>query len=429
MKRTYISEITPNTKNVFLEGWVADIRDLGGLKFILLRDKSGIIQVTVIKKKTDSKLFGKISEISKETVVSVEGEVTANKKAPGGLEIIPSSIEVINKATSPLPIDISQKSQTNIDKRLDYRFLDIRNPKIHAIFNIQSEITYSFREFFHKEGFIEIQCPSIISSASEGGTELFPVLYFEKPAFLAQSPQLYKQMCAISLEKVTTITPVWRAEKHNTIRHLNESRQMDIEMAFADEFIVMDYLAKAIQYIVENINKKCKRDLEVLKIKLETPKVKYLTYEETLKLLGKNKLKIKYGEDLTPEAEKKLCELFKNHIVFVHDWPLKIKPFYIMPKTLEKDEKISRGFDALYNGVEISSGGQRVHLPDILEKQLKEKGLNPKNFEHYIDAFRYGAPQHAGWSIGLERFTTTLLDLNNIREACLFPRDRDRLTP
>jgi len=323
-----------------------------------------------------------------------------------------------------LPIDVSDFSKTELPKRLDYRFLDLHRRKIQAIFKIQSEIANSFREFFYNLGFFEIQPPSVISSSSEGGTELFEIRYFEKKAYLAQSPQLYKQMLACSMEKVFTITPVWRAEKHNTVRHLNESRQMDIEVAFTNQKQIMKYLEDVIKYIVEQVIKKCKDELEILDVKLKVPKTKYLSYDEAVKLL-----KIKYGEDFSPKDEEKLDKLFPDTIVFVYSWPSKIKPFYIMTAGEKPEAKLSEGFDAIYKGLEISSGGQRIHIPELLIERLKAKKLNPKNFKSYIDSFRFGAPPHAGWSIGLERFSMVLLSLNNIREAVLFPRDRDRLVP
>ena len=431
MERSYISELTKKDegKKVLLKGWVSEIRDIGSLKFLLLRDISGVIQITAHKESTSKEIFEKIGKISRESVISVEGKIKTSKQAPGGIEAIPEKFEILAEAAQPLPIDIGERSKTELPKRLDWRFLDFHNRRTTAIFKIQSEISNAFRRFFFEKGFLEIQPPSIIASASEGGTELFPVMYFEKSAYLAQSPQLYKQMCATSLEKVFTITPVWRAEKHNTIRHLNESRQMDIEMSFADDAIVMDLCGKVVQYIVQQVKEKCKNELELLKIQLEVPKTKYLTYAETISTLKKAKIKINEGDDISPESEKKLCGIFPDTVVFVHDWPLELKPFYIMPKTLKENEKLSKGFDAIYGGIEISSGGQRVHLPELLIKRLKEKGLNPKHFEYYINSFRYGAPEHAGWSIGLERFTMALLKLDNIREACLFPRDRERLVP
>ena len=411
------------SKKVEIAGWVYNTRGLGKIKFLLLRDISGIVQVTAVRDKVDKKIFEIMDKISRESVVYVKGSVKDSKQAPGGKEIIPEEVVVLSKAEE-LPIDVSDFSKTELPKRLDYRFLDLHRTRIQAIFKIQSEIANSFREFFYNKNFIEVQLPSVISSSSEGGTDLFPVNYFEKKAYLAQSPQLYKQMLACSIEKVFTIAPVWRAEKHNTVRHLNESRQMDIEMAFAGQREVMRELEEVVKYIVKKVLEKCKSELDLLGVKLKIPKVKYLSYDETVKIL-----KIKYGEDLSPENEKKLDELFPDSIVFVYSWPAEIKPFYIMPEGEKEDAKLSEGFDAIYKGLEISSGGQRIHIPELLEKKLKAKGLNPKNFKSYIDSFRFGAPAHAGWSIGLERLTQLIVKEKNIREAVLFPRDRDRLTP
>ena len=231
-------------------------------------------------------------------------------------------------------------------------------------------------------------------------------------------------MLACSIEKVFTVFTVWRAEKHNTIRHLNESRQFDFEMAFADEFVVMEELGKVVQFMVKKIIEKNKKELDLLEIKLKVPTTKYMTFHEVAELMKKYKVHVG-KDDLNGESEKKLGELYPDTIVFVHDWPLAGKPFYIMPK----GKDLSGGFDAIYKGMEISSGGQRVHLPELLIKRLKVKGLNPKDFTAYIDSFRYGAPPHSGFGLGVERLTMVILGLPNIREAVLFPRDRDRLTP
>jgi len=426
MERTYIKEIIEKGKEekVLVKGWVHDTRDLSKVKFLVLRDVSGIIQVTGIKGKTEDKIFKEIDKIPRESVVSIEGKTVKSKQAPGGIEINPDKIEVISEAEQPLPIDISDFSKTELPKRLDYRFLDFHNRKVQAIFKIQTEIANSFREYFYKKGFVEMQNPCIISAASEGGTELFPVQYFEKKAYLAQSPQLYKQMVACSMEKTFLITPVFRAEKHNTTRHINEIRQMDIEMAFATQEEVMKELEEVIKFIVKNILEKCKNELELLNVKLKLPKGVYLSYEEAIR-----KVKGKLGEDFTPEEERKLCEMYSGDLVFTHSWPTSLKPFYIMPKAEDPKAKYSEGFDALYGGVEICSGGQRIHIPNLLIERLKAKKLNPKNFEDYINSFRYGAPPHAGWSIGLERLTQIICGLDNVKEAAMFPRDRDRLTP
>ncbi|MBI5148583.1 aspartate--tRNA(Asn) ligase [Candidatus Pacearchaeota archaeon] len=430
-ERIYVTDISEKHagKNVFLEGWCQEVRELGKIRFLILRDITGIIQVTAIKGKTDEKVFNKIGEIAKESVISVSGEVKKSDKAPGGREILPQKIEIIAEAEQPLPIDVSEFSKTELPKRLDYRFLDFHRKRTQAIFKIQSTIANAFRKHFFDKGFIEMQPPCIISAASEGGTELFPVQYFEKKAYLAQSPQLYKQMLACSMEKTFMITPVWRAEKHNTPRHINEIRQMDIEMAFSNQFDVMKQLEEVVKDIVSQVLEQNKKELELLGVKLKIPDAKYISYDETIELLKKSKIKIKYGEDLSPEAEKKLNELFPHTVIFVHSWPTSLKPFYIFPKNGEKNAKLSEGFDAIYGGIEISSGGQRIHLPELLIERLKAKGLNPKNFQSYIDSFRYGAPYHGGWSIGLERLTQILCGLDNVKEATMFPRDRDRLTP
>ena len=357
-KRIFIGDIfNEKHRHVEIVGWVQNTRDLSKVKFLLLRDNSGLIQVTGIKGKTSESIFKDMEKIPRESVVYIKGIVKDSKQAPGGKEINPDEIISLN-LSEELPIDVSDFSKTELPKRLDYRFLDLHRKKIQAIFKIQSEIANSFREFFYNKGFIEVFLPSIISSSSEGGTELFNVKYFEKNAYLAQSPQLYKQMVATSpLEKVFTITPVWRGEKHNTIRHLNESRQMDIEISFVGQEECMKYLEETIKYIVKEVIEKCKEELKTLDVNLKIPKMKYLSYEETVKLL-----KINDGDDFSPEDEKKLNKFFPDTLVFVHSWPADIKPFYIMPKNQEENAKLSEGFDAIYKGVEISSGGQRIHL-------------------------------------------------------------------
>ncbi len=424
-KRNLIGEVfISKGKKAEVAGWVKNVRALGKIKFLVLKDMSGEIQITAVEGKVDKKIFEMMDKIPRESVVYVTGEIKESKQAPGGKEIVPDEITILNKAED-LPIDISEQSKTELPKRLDYRFLDMHRRRTQAIFRIQSEIANAFREHFYKKKYMEMQPPCIISAASEGGTELFPVKYFEKKAFLAQSPQLYKQMLACSVEKIFMITPVWRAEKHNTPRHINEIRQMDIEVAFTNQMSIMKELEEVVKFIVKRVLENCKEELEILEVKdLKIPKGVYLSYEEAIKKAGG-----KIGEDFTPEQERKLCAMFKGDIVFTHSWPTSIKPFYIMPKDRKANAKLSEGFDALYLGVEISSGGQRIHIPELLIERLKAKRLNPKNFKDYIDSFRFGAPPHSGWSIGLERLTQQICGLDNIKEATMFPRDRDRLTP
>lgn len=424
MKRSYVSDLKPSQK-VLLKGWIHEIRDLAKLKFLLLRDYSGIVQCVVKDEKIP------VSDLSLESVVEIKGKVKKAKVraelARSDIELEVSDMEILNKAEK-LPIQVNEKTvKTELPRRLDYRSLDIRKPKIKAIFKIQSTIINAFREYFYKNNFIEIQPPGIIATSTEGGTDLFEVKYFERKAYLAQSPQLYKQLAAISMERVFSTSPVWRAEKHNTSRHLNEARQMDIEVAFKDDIGIMKYLEEAVKFIVKTVLSDCKKEIKLLGLKLKIPKAKYLTYKEAIELLNKHGFKLKIDDDFEPAAEKKLCNLFPDTIIFTYEWPIKIKPFYIWPKDEKKG--VSGGFDAVYGGLEISSGGQRVHIPKLLISQLKSKNLNPENFKWYVDAFRYGVPKHAGWSIGLERLTQAICNLANIREGTLFPRDRKRLTP
>ncbi len=423
MERTYVKDLKAG-KEVLVKGWAHEIRDLNKLAFVTLRDVTGMVQCVI---KGD--LMDSVKSLSLETVIEIKGKTKEAKvKAEGvrgDIELEVMGIEILNKAET-LPIHVNEKTtNTDLSKRLDNRSLDVRKPEVAARFRIQSTIINGFREFFYNEKFMEIQPPAIIATSTEGGTDLFKIKYFEEDAYLAQSPQLYKQLMAISLEKVFSTGAIWRAEKHDTSRHINEIRQLDIEVGFADDMEVMKYLEKSVQFIVEKVLKDCKEELALLKLELKVPEAKYLKYVDAIELLNKNGFEMKEGDDFEPEAERKLCELFPNTIVFTYEWPVSIKPFYIWPK----DEKVSGGFDALYGGLEISSGGQRVHVPEILIKQLKSKGLNPKDFEWYIDAFRYGAPMHSGWSIGLERLSQAIMKVDNIREVTLFPRDRKRLKP
>ena len=425
MQRTYIKDAFKKKGKVTLKGWVHDTRDLKKIRFLILKDITGRIQVTGVKGKTDEKTFDLIDNLKRESAVEITGEIKDSKQAPGGKELNPDSIKIISEASDPLPIDVSDYSKTELPLRLDKRFLDLHTRKTQAIFKIQNEIANSFREYFYNLGFIEMQAPCIIGASSEGGTDLFKVKYFEKDVYLAQSPQLYKQMVACSMEKTFLITPVFRAEKHNTTRHINEIRQMDIEVAFSNQEQIMKYLEEVVKYIVKKVLEKSSEELEILGIKnLKIPKAVYLAYEDAIK-----KVNGKFGDDFTPQQEKDLCKMYPGDIVFTSSWPASHKPFYIMPKDENPEAKYSEGFDALYGGVEICSGGQRIHIPELLIKMLKKKKLNPKDFEDYIDSFRYGAPPHSGWSIGLERLTQIICNLDNIKEATMFPRDRDRLTP
>lgn len=415
--------------DIEIKGWVHDIRLLGGISFLILRSSGGLIQITALKNKTDKEMLRLLEGLHQEDVVAIKGTIIKSDKTELGIEILLKEIRIINRANVSLPLDPRNVTKANADTQLDWRFMYFRTKEGRSIFRISSEITKSFREFLINRGYLEIQPPVIIASASEGGAELFAIPYFEKQAFLAQSPQLYKQMCAISLERVFSIMPIFRAEKFNTPVHLNEIRQMDLEQAFSDDEEVMKILEEVFVYILNQVKTNCAKELKILDRELFIPKLplRRVTYTEAIELLKKKGEKINWGEDFTKAHEKLLRDIVKDEAFFIKDWPVAARAFYAMP--YEDNPKICKAFDLIYGGLEISSGAQRIHIPELLERQLKLKGLNPSNFESYINSFRFGAPPHSGWSIGLERLTLIVTNRSNIREVTMFPRDRNRITP
>jgi len=417
-------------KNITVAGWVEDIRNIGSIGFIILRDRKGTLQVTVFKKE-NAELFEKIVNIPRESVVSINGLCKESKQARNGYEVIPKEFEVLSVADTPLPLGVVDKIESELETRLDNRFIDLRKQEIQAIFKIRNNVINEAHEYLRSNNFIEIHTPNIIASSTEGGTDVFKLKYFEKDAFLAQSPQLYKQMMmATGFDRVYEIAWYFRAEEHNTRRHLNESTAIDLEMAFIkDEEDVM----KILEGLVYNMWKKaseCKDELEVLGKKIIIPKLpfKRVKYDDVIKNLNKNGSSIKWGDDLGAEEEKLFGDIMKkegHEFYFITRYPIIAKPFYTMPQ----EDKYSRGFDLECKGVEIASGSQRIHDVDLLKKRLEECNLNPKDFESYLKTFRYGMPPHGGFGFGIERFLMELLDIKNIRECILFPRDRTRLTP
>lgn len=430
MKRThYSNELEKNVgKEVVVSGWVHDVRLLGKINFILLRDKEGIVQVAVLQEKVPAKIMEIVKKLHQEDVLTIKGKIQKSKSKDYPVELIPEEVEIVNKSEVPLPLDPRAVTKTNLDTQMDWRVMHFRTAEAKAIFRIQTEIVKTFREFFNQRDYIEMQPPVIIASASEGGAELFQIPYFDKKAYLAQSPQLYKQIGAISFEKVFSVMPIFRAEKFDQPTHLNEIRQMDMEQAFIHDEEALDTLEECFFYILNQVNKNCKKELKALNHEVNIPKkpLKRLAYEEVIKILQKNGEKIKFGDDFTKTQEKLMSKLI-GEAFFIKDWPTEIKAFYAMPD--EKNPKVCHAYDLIYNGLEICSGTQRIHIPELLEKQIKSKGLNPKDFKFYIDAFRFGAPFHSGWSIGLERMTMTIIGKTNIREVTMFPRDRNRITP
>ncbi len=426
----YTSEITPELdgKEVALLGWVHDVRDLGGIKFILLRDKEGLLQITLPKDKVPPELFGIVDELRKESVISVKGVVKTMPQAPGGAEVIPKSIELISMSKTPLPLDVTGKVPADLDTRLNARILDLRRFESAAIFKIQHVVLQLIREFLTREGFMEVMTPKILATATEGGAALFPVAYFERTAFLAQSPQLYKEELTAAFEKVFEIAPFFRAEESNTAYHLNEFISVDIEAAFYAAEDVMDVLERMIAYIVNEVKKKCTKELQLLGQELPELKTPFprITYTEALELLKEHGMAIPWGEDLPTPANRKLGEIFKGPY-FITEWPTALKPFYIKPK--DDDPKVSESFDLNWSWLELASGGTRIHDKELLVKRLEEQGLKTESFRYHLMVYDYGMPPHAGWGFGFNRFIMILTGRKNIREVVLFPRDRQRLTP
>ncbi|UCB58248.1 MAG: aspartate--tRNA(Asn) ligase [Thermoplasmatales archaeon] len=417
-------------KNIFISGWVEDIRNIGSIAFIILRDKKGTLQVTALKKK-NPELFEKIVSIPRESVISVNGICKKSDKARNGYEIIPDDFKILSKAETPLPLGVVDKVESELDTRLDNRFIDLRKQNIQAIFKIRNEVIASVHDYLKKKDFIEIHTPNIIASSSEGGTDVFKIKYFEKDAFLAQSPQLYKQMMmATGLDRVYEIAWYFRAEDHNTRRHLNESTAVDLEMAFiSGEEDIMKILEGLVHSMWMKASE-CKEEIEILEKKVIVPKLpfKRISYDEAIDILNKNGLELSWGDDFGTEEEKKFGEIMKkkgSEFYFITKYPLEAKPFYTMPE----GEKLSRSFDLGCKGVELASGSQRIHDVELLKERIKICGLNPKNFDAYLKTFRYGMPPHGGFGFGIERFLMELLDIKNIRECILFPRDRTRLIP
>lgn len=431
-RRTHYSkQIKPDMKEdeVVLMGWIHEMRDLGGIIFVLLRDRDGVSQITAPSKKISPELFKELRKLKKESVIAVKGNVQESGKAPGGVEIIPIEIKLLSESKLPLPLDTTEKTHAEIDTRLDSRFIDLRKHSVSAIFKIKSRMLHSVRNFLESQDYTEINTPKIGASATEGGTELFPITYFEREAFLGQSPQLYKQMMMASgFDSVYEIAPIFRAEEHDTLRHLNEVTSIDVETAFTDDIDAMDLLERMVVDAVTEVKKYCQDDLDTLKFDLKIPETPFprVEYDEMVDMVNSKGVHLEHGEDMSRAAEKAMGEIMDGYY-FITGWPTAIKPFYVMPNS--ENPLKSCAFDLMYKDLEISSGAMRVHDHDLLVEKIKKQGLNPDSFNRYLAAFEYGMPPHAGWGVGAERFTMTMTGLKNIRETVLFPRDRRRLTP
>ncbi|MBD3263143.1 aspartate--tRNA(Asn) ligase [Candidatus Woesearchaeota archaeon] len=431
-KRISISEVQEKEEGTYaiVSGWAEHIKVIGKIAFIKLRDRTGYLQLVT----TDKKLIKDLENLTKESVILVKGQVKKSKLKKGGNELNITDLEILSKAKPELPIDVTGKTPAEFSTRLDYRVLDLRKLKNKAIFTIRSKIIEAIDTFFAKKKFIKMQTPKLVGAGAEGGATLFVLDYYGKPAYLAQSQQLYKQLMNIAgFEKVYEIGPSFRAEKSHTTRHLSEFTHLDVEMSWIkSEEDLMKLEEELLEYILKYIRSHCKKELTALNVEINTPKLPLprISYSEAIKMLQKTGSKIKLGEDIGTEGEKLLGELIKKkynadaYFLTKFPWSLEVCKFYWM-----RDKSHGRGADLEFKGTEISTASQREHRYDKLVKQISEKNLKPEDFKYYTEPFRYGAPPHGGFGMGIDRLTQLILNLPNIREATLFPRDPERLVP
>ncbi len=437
MTRTLVSEtISKVGKEVLLKGWVQVFRDQKNIRFIILRDISGTVQVVVSK--DQGKVFSVIDNLLLESVISVKGLVKSEPQAPGGLEIHPNRIEILSRALPELPIPVVEKGdqETEQQKRLDWRWLDLRKPQNVLIFKVWTVLEQAFRDFLISRGFIETHSPKTVITSTESGAELFEIKYFDQKAYLVQSPQLYKQMAMASgFEKVFEVGPVFRANPSFTSRHDTEFTMYDIEMSFiSSHHDLLKFEEKLIKYIFNKVSKKYSSLIKnTFNAELVVPSLPFprVSFSEAKRILKDQGVKSEKTDDLSSEEERALADHIyktKNHeFVFVYDYPASGRAFYSMRS--ETDKSISKSFDLLYKGLEITSGAQREHKPEELEKQIKDKGFKVEPFEKYINFFKYGCPPHGGFALGPSRMIMKMLNLSNVRDITYLYRGVNRLTP
>jgi len=410
-------------QDVILTGWVEDLRKMGKMTFLTLRDVTGITQIILTDEVTKT-----VEGITRQSVVRITGKVQDTRARDFKYEIKANEISILAKAVHPLPIDPIGRLESHIDNRLNTRALDMRNQKTASIFKIRHHVLASLRKTLSEKKFIEITTPKIIGSASEGGANLFSLDYFGKQAYLAQSPQLYKEQMTIGLERVFEIASFYRAEKSHTGRHLSEFTSVDIEAAFMNYTDVMNVLEDLVIDTFKHVSENCKKELEIIGNKTITSNNPFekITYSQALGELKEKDVELEFGDDL---LDSHLRILGENHpsFYFLTDWPIKLKPFYITEK--QDNAELSESFDLQFGYLELSSGGSRLHNPEKIKSRLEEQNLDPSKFSEHLQAFDWGMPPHAGWGLGLERLLTVILGIDNVREVILYPRDPERLKP
>ncbi|MGA8536082.1 MAG: aspartate--tRNA(Asn) ligase [Thermoplasmata archaeon] len=418
---------------VRVAGFLEDYRALGGVAFALVRDRSGTTQVTLKKGVADPALFALFAELPRESVVEVDGTVRRSEKANRGVELLPSAVQVVSRAEVPLPLGVVDKVAADLDTRLDHRVLDLRKPTVRAIFEMRAAVLRGFRQAFLEHGFLEVETPKLLRQGAEGGATLFSVDYFGQQAYLAQSPQLYKQMLmGAGFERVFEIAPVFRAEPSDTVRHITELTMLDGEMAFIDgaedvratlEAIVRETLTSLRTGLTERGNPLAER---IPELDRPFPRIPFETCEEWLGRPGAE-------EDFGTEEEKAIgirAEAeFGSPFYFLVDYPTSVKFRTFYARRNDDDPRKTGYFDLGFHGIEIASGGPREHRIEHLTQNMVAAGFDPKNFAGYLEAFRFGMPPHGGWGLGIDRIVWALAGVPNIREARLFPRDRYRLDP
>jgi len=437
MKRTFANELSPEMdgKNVLLCGWAQEIRDLKKVKFVVFRDFSGTVQLVALPDAMKKEDFDSIAKITPESAICAEGTVKKSNIAKLGFEVHLKRIDVLSKSEA-LPIIVIEKDiETGFAKRFDYRSIDLRKQRNLAIFKIESALVQGMTEFLDRAGFMHVFTPCIMGAASESGADVFKINYYDGEAYLRQDPQLHRQLSiAGGLEKIYDLGPSWRAEKSHTVKHLCEHRTCAVETAFIKDEIELERLEEQlIVHAIKNVIEKCRGELSILGIKLEVPKTPFpeIKFPDVYGILEKLGKKLPGGEDLDAESMELLGNYVKKEYAsdfyFVNRFPSAIKPFYVMK--VDSEPEWARSIDLNYGKLELSSGGQREHRYEVLMAQVKEKHLDLKNLEWFTKFFKYGVPPHGGFALGIERLTQAILNLPNIREAVLFPREPDRLLP
>ncbi len=422
-------------QRVTISGWVHDVRLLGGISFVLVRNSQGIVQLAIPKKAVATEVVDLVASLHQEDIITAVGLVKESKVARNGFEIIPDSILVRSTSAVPLPLDPRGVTEASLDTRLSWRSLDLRRPEVAAVFKIEDALVSGFESYLRNKGFIRVFTPSIIGGISEGGAEVFKIDFYGRQAFLRQDPQLHRQLAiAGGLGRVYDMGPSWRAELSHTPRHISEHRTIAPELSFiTDERDTMRVEEEMVLAGIKEVNSKCKGELELLNLALSGPKTPFpeLAFPEIYETVEKRGHRLARGEDLDRESEKLLAEhvkeRFDSDYFFVNRFPSKVKPFYVM--RVDEQPQFARSVDLVFKGVELSSGGQREHRYSKLVEQIREKGVDPEGIKWFTDAFKYGTPPHGGFSFGIERFTSMLLGLGSVKEAALFPRDPERLQP